>query len=49
MKITVTEKKNSPVGFNSRFEQAEETISQLFLTEDQSIEIIQSEEQKKNK
>lgn len=39
----VTKMKNSIEGWNSRYEQSEETINQL---EDGSIEITQSEEQK---
>ena len=40
------ERKNSPEGFNSRFELTEERTNVL---EDASIEMIQSEEQKENR
>ena len=43
LKITVTEIKISPNGFNSRYEGAEENIQQTW--EDRSIESIPSEEQ----
>ena len=42
--ISVTEMKNPPKGFKSRFEQVKERISRL---EEKTIEIIRSEEQKK--
>lgn len=46
LKNTITQVKNSLEGFNSRLDQAEESVSQL---KDTSFEIIQSGKQKEKK